>query len=339
MFRRLSGAVAAAALILTPSIAYSGETLNAIKDRGVIKCGQGTGSIGFGYANDDGEWVGMNADFCHAFAAAVFGDPAKVEFVSLTAQQRFPAVQTGEVDLISGNTTHTLSRDTTVGLNFGPPFMYDGQGLMVPKSLNVSSALELDGATLCLQPGTTTELNITDFFRKNNMTFTPVVIESVQEVRAAFFSGRCDVYTTDASLLAAARVASPAPDDFMVLPERISKEPLAPLVRHGDGEWYDIVKWTVNTVIQAEEYGITQGNVDGFLASEDPAIRRFLGVEPGLGEALGLDDKFAYNVIKAVGNYGEIYEHWVGPNSVLELERGLNNLWTEGGLMYAPPFR
>lgn len=333
------GLAAAAALGAAAVPAQAGETLDALKARGTFKCGQGTGTPGFGFADDKGVWQGMNADLCRAIAAAVFGDPTKVEFVSLTAQQRFPAVQTGEVDAIAGNTTFTLTRDTKNGLNFAPPFFYDGQGMMVRKELGVTSAKELNGATICLQPGTTSELNITDYFRANGMEFTPVVIENVAEVRATFFAGRCDVYTTDASLLAGARVASEKPDDYVILPERISKEPLAAIVRHGDDQWFDIVRWTMNVLVEAEELGITQGNVDTFLDNANPAIRRFLGVEPGLGEALGVDDKFAYTIIKSVGNYGEIYDRWVGPNTALKLDRGLNNLWSNGGLMYATPFR
>lgn len=334
----LALAAGAAALVISAQ-AQAGETFDAVKQRGSFKCGQGTGTPGFGFADDNGQWQGLNAVLCRAFAAAIFNDPTKVEFVSLTAQQRFAALQTGEVDVIAGNTTFTLTRDGKLSLSFAPPFFYDGQAMMVRKDLGVSSSKELDGATICLQPGTTTELNITDYFRANDMKFTPVVIENVAEVRSAFFSGRCDVYTTDGSLLAGARVAAENPDDYVILPERISKEPLAAMVRHGDDQWYDAIRWSIYALIQAEEFGITQANVDTFLTSDDPSIRRFLGAEPGLGEALGLDDKFAYNIIKAVGNYGENYDKWVGPNSPLKLERGLNNLWTNGGLMYAAPFR
>jgi ABC-type amino acid transport/signal transduction systems, periplasmic component/domain len=333
------GLAAAAAIATVAAPAQAGETLDAVKARGTFKCGQGTGTPGFGFADDKGVWQGLNADLCRAIATAVFADPAKVDFVSLTAQQRFPAVQTGEVDAIAGNTTFTLTRDTKNGLNFAPPFFYDGQAMMVRKDLGVSSARDLNGATVCLQPGTTSELNITDYFRANGMEFTPVVIENVAEVRSAFFSGRCDVYTTDASLLAGARVASEKPDDYVILPERISKEPLAAIVRHGDDQWYDIVRWTMYVLIEAEELGITRDNADTFLDNANPSIRRFLGEEPGLGEALGVDDKFAYNIIKAVGNYGEIYDRWVGPDTPLALERGLNKLWRDGGLMYAAPFR
>ncbi|WP_029039973.1 amino acid ABC transporter substrate-binding protein [Cucumibacter marinus] len=331
--------VAAAFLVLAPAIAQAGQTFDAVKDRDLVRCGTPQGTVGFGYPDDSGSFIGMNPDFCHAFAAATLGDASKAEMVSLTSQTRFPALQTGEIDVLISNTTNTLTRDATLGINFGATNFYDGQGMMVPKSLAISSATELDGATVCVQPGTTTELNLNDYFLANNMTFNPLVIESVAEVREAFFSGRCDVYSTDSSLLAAARVASPAPDDFMILPERISKEPLAPLVRQGDDEWLDIVSWTIYATMQAEEYGINQANVDDFLDSDDPAIRRFLGVEPGLGEALGVDDKFAYNVVKQVGNYADIYNRWVGPDTALELDRGLNELWTNGGLLYNPPFR
>ena len=333
-----------AALFATPLLfaapkADAGQTLDAIRARGVFKCGVGTGTPGFGFPDDKGVWQGFNAVVCRAIAVALFGDASKVQMVQLTAQQRFPALQLGEVDAIAGNTTATLLRDTQLGFNFAPVVFYDGQALMVPKKLGVSKATELNGATVCVQPGTTTELNLTDFFRKNKMSFTPVVIENVAEVRAAFFNGRCDVYSTDASLLAGARAANPKADDFVILPERISKEPLAPLVRHGDDQWLDIVKWTVNAMIEAEELGIDSTNVDQMLSSADPNIRRFLGVEPGLGQALGLDQKFAYNIIKQVGNYGENYERWVGPKSVLKIDRGLNELWSKGGLLYSQPFR
>lgn len=330
---------ALAALLTGATGASAGGVFDAVKARGSFKCGQGTGTPGFGFADSQGKWQGLNAQLCRAIAAAVFGDASKVEFVSLTAQQRFPALQTGEVDAIAGNTTATLTRDTKLGLSFAPPFFYDGQAMMVKKSLGVTSAKQLDGAAVCVQPGTTSELNLTDFFRANKMTFKPVVIENVHEVRAAFFAGRCDVYTTDGSLLAGARVASSHPDDYVILPERLSKEPLAAVVRHGDDQWLDVVRWTMYTLIQAEEDGITQANVDSFLASANPSIRRFLGVDPGLGEAIGLDRKFAYNIIKAVGNYGENYDKWVGKDSPLKLDRGLNNLWTNGGLLYAEPFR
>jgi len=260
--------------------------------------------------------------------------------VPLTAQQRFTALQSGEVDLLSNNTTDTLQRDTELGLNFAPVVFYDGQGFLVPKKLGVKSAKELNGATICVQPGTTTELNLADYFRANKMEFKPVVIEKRDEVLSAFFSGRCDVYTNDSSALNADRLSqAPNPDDYVILPERISKEPLAPVVRHGDDQWDDIVRWVVYALIEAEEKGITSKNVDEKLKSDEPYIKRMLGVTPGMGKALGLDEKWAYNEIKLVGNYGEIFDRTLGKDTELKFERGLNNLWTHGGLMYAMPIR
>jgi general L-amino acid transport system substrate-binding protein len=273
-------------------------------------------------------------------SAAIFGVADKVKYVPLTAQQRFTALQSGEVDILSNNTTDTLQRDTALGLNFAPVVFYDGQGFMVPKKLGVKSAKELNGATICVQPGTTTELNLADYFRANKMEFKPVVIEKIDEIYAAFFSGRCDVMTGDASALAAQRIGRASnPDDYFVLTERISKEPLAPVVRHGDDEWNDIVRWVVYALIEAEERGITQRNVDDMLKSEDPSNKRMLGVTPGMGKALGLDEKWAYNEIKLVGNYGEIFDRTLGKDTELKFERGLNDLWTRGGLMYAMPIR
>jgi general L-amino acid transport system substrate-binding protein len=260
--------------------------------------------------------------------------------VPLTAQQRFTALQSGEVDLLSRNTTWTLLRDSDLGLNFAAVVFYDGQGFMVPKKLGVKSAKELNGATVCVQPGTTTELNLADYFRANKMQFKPVVIEKLDEVENAFFSGRCDAYTTDRSGLAATRAArAPNPDDYVILPEVISKEPLAPAVRQGDDQWNDIVRWVIYALFEAEEKNITAKNVDDMAKSDDPTIKRLLGVTPGMGKALGVDEKWAYNAIKAVGNYGEIFERNVGEGSPLRLDRGPNNLWTHGGLIYAMPIR
>jgi general L-amino acid transport system substrate-binding protein len=320
--------------------AQAGPTLDKVKAAGQISCGVGTGLAGFGAPDSQGRWSGFNIDICKALSAAIFGAVEKVKYVPLTAQQRFTALQSGEVDLLSNNTTDTMQRDTALGLNFAPVVFYDGQGFMVAKKLGVKSAKELNGATICVAPGTTTELNLADFFRTNKMDFKPVVIEKVDEVRAAFFSGRCDVYTTDASALNATRIANaPNPDDYIILPERISKEPLAPVVRHGDDEWGDIVRWVVYALIEAEEKGVTQKNVDDMLKSDDPNIKRMLGVTPGMGKALGLDEKWAYNEIKLVGNYGEIFDRNLGKDTELKFERGLNDLWTRGGLMYAMPIR
>ncbi|MFZ4805699.1 MAG: amino acid ABC transporter substrate-binding protein [Hyphomicrobiaceae bacterium] len=332
--------VTALALGAMAGAAQAGPTLDAIKARGQIICGVNTGLGGFSLPDSAGKWTGLDVDFCKAIAAAVFGDAEKVKYVPLTAQQRFTALQTGEVDVLSRNTTWTLARDTQLGLNFTAVTFYDGQGFMVPKKLGVKSAKELNGATVCVQPGTTTELNLADYFRANNMTFKPVVIEALQEVNAAFFSGRCDVYTTDASGLASIR-KNDAPkgesDNFVILPEIISKEPLGPAVRHGDDQWLDIVKWTIFALVEAEEYGITKANADQMAKeSKNPAILRLLGTTAGNGKAIGLEETWAINAVKAVGNYGEIYERNIVP---LGLPRGVNNLWSKGGLMYAPPVR
>ena len=333
-----AGAAVAIAGFALPATA--GETLDAIKARDTLLCGVSTGLAGFSNPDSAGKWSGLDVDVCKAVAASVLGDANKVQYTPLTAQQRFTALQSGEVDILSRNTTWTLTRDTSLGLNFVGVTFYDGQGFMVPKALGVTSALELDGAAVCVQPGTTTELNLSDFFRANSMSFEPVVIESLDEVNAAYFAGRCDVYTTDASGLASIRASvAPNPDDHLILPEIISKEPLGPVVRHGDDEWLDVVKWTVYALIEAEEKGITSGNVDSMLSSTDPTIARLLGTTAGMGEALGLGEKWAYNAIKQVGNYGEIFARNVGPTTPLRLERGVNDLWTRGGLMYAMPAR
>jgi general L-amino acid transport system substrate-binding protein len=340
VLRRLSAFAAVGVVAGFAVAAEAGPTLDKVKQNGQISCGVGTGLAGFGAPDSQGRWSGFNIDICKALSAAIFGAVDKVKYVPLTAQQRFTALQSGEVDLLSNNTTDTMQRDTALGLNFAPVVFYDGQGFMVAKKLGVKSAKELSGATICVAPGTTTELNLADYFRTNKMDFKPVVIEKVDEVRAAFFSGRCDVYTTDASALNATRIANaPNPDDYIILPERISKEPLAPVVRHGDDEWNDIVRWVVYALIEAEEKGVTSKNVDDMLKSDDPNIKRMLGVTPGMGKALGLDEKWAYNEIKLVGNYGEIFDRSLGKDTELKFERGLNDLWTKGGLMYAIPIR
>jgi general L-amino acid transport system substrate-binding protein len=318
----------------------AGPTLDKIKQAGGFSCGVPTGVPGYAQPDAQGVYSGFDIDICKALSAAIFGDPNKVKYVPLTAQQRFTALQSGEVDILSNNTTWTLQRDTDLGLNFGPVVFYDGQGFLVPKKLNLKSAKDLNGATVCVQPGTTTELNLADYFRANKMEYKPVVIEKIDEVYAAFFSGRCDVMTGDSSALAAQRVGRASnPDDYVILPERISKEPLAPVVRHGDDQWHDIVDWVVYALMQAEESGITKANVDDMLKSDDPGIKRMLGVTPGMGKSLGLDETWAYNEVKLVGNYGEIFDRNIGANSPMKLERGLNNLWTKGGLLYAMPIR
>ena len=335
--------VAGLAAIFTSTGAMAGKDLDAVKARGNLSCGIGQGTAGFMLQDSQGKWVGLDVDVCRAVSAAIFGDSEKVKYVPLSAQQRFTALQSGEVDILSNNTTITLTRDTALGLDFTAVTYYDGQGFLVNKKLGVKSAKELNGATVCVQPGTTTELNLADYFRANKMTFKPVVIEKVEDIRAAFFSGRCDVYTTDASGLYSTRAANvPAPAtaaDFIVLPEIISKEPLAPAVRHGDNQFADIVRWTQYAMIEAEEYGINSKNVDEMLKSDNPSIKRILGVTPGMGKALGVDEAWVVNIVKQVGNYGESFERNVGSGSPLKIERGLNKLWTQGGLQYAPPIR
>ena len=329
-----------AAVMAAAGAAQAGVTLDKVKQAGQISCGVQTGLAGFAAPDSQGRYAGFNVDICRALSAAIFGAADKVKYVPLTAQQRFTALQSGEVDLLSNNTTDTLQRDTALGLNFAPVVFYDGQGFLVPKKLGVKSAKELNGATICVQPGTTTELNLADYFRSNKMDFKPVVIEKLDEVENAFYSGRCDVFTGDSSALNANRLSrAPNPDDFVILPERISKEPLAPVVRHGDEEWSDIVRWVVYALFEAEEKGITSKNVDEMLKSDDPNIKRILGVTPGAGKSLGLDEKWAYNAIKLVGNYGEIFDRNLGKDTELKFERGLNNLWTKGGLIYAMPIR
>jgi general L-amino acid transport system substrate-binding protein len=315
-----------------------GATGAAIRQRGFVQCGVNTGLAGFGIANSQGQWTGFDVDACRAIAAAVLGDATKVKFTPLSAQQRFTALQSGEIDVLSRNTTWTVSRDSSLGANFTTITYYDGQGFMVPKKLGVKTARDLNGASVCVQPGTTTELNLADFFRTNDMKFEPVVIESLQEVVAAFFAGRCDVFTTDASGLASIRTKNaPNPDDYVILPDIISKEPLGPVVRHGDDEWLDIVKWTIFAMIEAEEKGITSKNVEAMKGSKDPAIQRLVGTTPGIGKGLGLDDAWAFNIIKQVGNYGESYDRNI--TKQLGLTRGINSLWNRGGLIYAPPIR
>lgn len=332
--------VAGSVLAQAPAAPKAGATLAAVKQRGFVHCGSNTSLPGFGAPDAQGKWTGLDVDTCRAIAAAVLGDAEKVKFFPYNAQQRFPAIQSGEVDVLARNTTWTLTRDTSLGLNFGPTTYFDGQGFMVAKSLNVKSAKELNGATVCVQPGTTTELNLSDYFRANKMDFKPVVIQEQADVEAAFFAGRCDAYTTDASGLASTRAAKAKNiDDYVILPEIISKEPLAVAYRQGDDEWGNIVDWTIYALFQAEESGITSKNVDDMKKSDNPEIKRFLGVTPGMGKALGLDEEWAYRIVKQVGNYGELYERNVGKGSALKLDRGLNAQWNKGGLIYAMPIR
>lgn len=317
----------------------SAGTLDDVKAKGFVQVGVNGDLFGFGKPDEKGVWKGLDVDTGRAIAVAVFGDANKIKFTPLTAVTRFTALQSGEIDVLCRNATRTLGRETALGLNFVQVNYYDGQGFLVPKALGVKSAKELDGAAVCVLPGTTTELNVADYFRSTGMKMKPVVIENTAELAKAFFAGRCDCLTSDASQLAGTRAVAPKPDDYIILPEIISKEPLAPAVRHGDDQWYDIVNMTVLTMINAEEMGITSKNVDKMLKSKDPKVQRFLGVSPGNGKSLGLDEKFAYNIIKLVGNYGEVFERNVGKNTPLKIERGLNALWTDGGLMYSPPFK
>ena len=339
-------AMAATALVAFAGTAFAGPTLDAVKARGQLICGVNTGTAGFSAASSQGEWTGIDVDLCRAVAAALFGDAKKVKYVPLTAQQRFTALQSGEIDILSRNTTATLTRDTSLGINFAAINFYDGQGFMVPNKLGVKSAKELNGATVCVQPGTTTELNLADYFRAQKMEFKPVVIEKLEEVNNAYFSGRCDVYTTDASGLASIRATvAPKPEDHTILPELISKEPLGPAVRHGDDQFLDLVRWSFYVMLEAEEYGITSANVDQMMKSDNPGIQRLLNVAgkdgktAALGSMLGVPDTWGVNIIKQVGNYGESFERNVGMGSPLKLPRGANQLWTKGGLQYAWPVR
>lgn len=326
-------------VMLVPGLGLAGKDLEGVKKKGFIQIGVNGGVFGFGKPDSKGVWRGLDVDTGRAVAAAVFGDANKVKYTPLTAVQRFTALQTGEIDLLARNATRTLSRDTKLGLSFATVNYYDGQGFLISKKLGVKSAKDLSGATICVLPGTTTEQNAADFFRLHDMEWKPVVIESTSELAKTFFANRCDVLTSDASQLAGARATAPKPDDYIILPEIISKEPLAPAVRHGDDQWRDIVDYSVLAMIAAEEMGISSKNVDAMLKSKSPKIQRFLGVVKGNGAALGLNEKWAYNIIKQVGNYSEVFERNVGVKTPLGLERGLNALWVDGGLMYAPPFK
>jgi len=314
-------------------------TLDQVREKGFIQCGVSQGLPGFSTADDTGAWTGIDTDFCRAVAAAVFADPAKVKFTPLSAKERFTALQSGEVDILSRNTTWTFSRDTDAGLRFAGTLYYDGQGFMVPRRLGVTSALELSGAEVCTNTGTTTELNIADYFRLHNMPYTLVAFEKSDEAVQAYDAGRCDVYTSDMSGLNAQKAKLANPSEHILLPEVISKEPLGPAVRQGDPQWINIVRWTLFALINAEELGLSTETVDDALGSESPAMRRILGVDGNLGAKIGLEKDWAYNIIKKVGNYGELFARNLGEDSPLELERGLNRLWTEGGLLYAPPIR
>ncbi|MBL8286813.1 MAG: amino acid ABC transporter substrate-binding protein [Rubrivivax sp.] len=333
--------VAAALAVAAAGSAHAGKTIDAIKQRGQLVCGVNPSLPGFSAADSQGNWAGLDVDVCKAVAATLLSDAAKIKWVPLNASQRFAALQSGEIDILSRNTTWTLTRDASLGLSFTGTTYYDGQGFMVTKKSKITSAKQLKGATVCVQSGTTTEKNLTDFSKAFNLGIKPVVFETQEATNKAYFSGRCQAYTTDASGLASIRNKEAGnPDDHVILPELISKEPLGPSVRRGDDEFFAIVKWVVFALIEAEEYGITQANVDQLKAdSKDPVVQRILGTSEDTGKLLGLDRDWAYRAIKAVGNYGEIFERNVGPKSSLKLPRGANNQWNKGGLMYAPPVR
>jgi general L-amino acid transport system substrate-binding protein len=328
-----------ALVLVAAASGASAQTLKTVKDRGILNCGANGTLAGFGLPDAQGKWTGLDVDVCRAIAAAIFNDAGKVKFVPLSAKDRFTALQSGEVDVLVRNTTWTSSRDTSLGLNFTGVNYYDGQGFMVRKALKVNSALELNGASVCVQQGTTTELNLADYFQAHKMQLKSVTFATANEAVKAYDAGRCDSYTTDASGLYAERLRLANPDDHIILPEIISKEPLGPVVRHGDDQWFDIVKWVLFAMIDAEELGITQANVDGQLKSSNPEIKRFVGTEGNFGEQLGLTKDWAVRIVKLVGNYGESFERNVGKGSPLKIERGLNKLWNQGGIQYAPPIR
>jgi len=348
---------AAAAVLCVAAAAASATTLDDVKKKGFVQCGVNASALpGFASTNDAGEWAGFDIDYCRAVASAVFGDKSKVKFTPLTAKERFTALQSGEIDMLARNSTWTMSRDTSLGLTFAGGNYYDGQGFMVKKSQGVNSALELSNASICVQTGTTTELNLADYFNANKMNYNLVSFEKNDEVNAAYESGRCDALTTDASGLYSTRLTLAKPDDHLVLPEIISKEPLGPAVRQGDSQWFNIVKWTHYALLNAEEAGVTQGNIDEKKkqAEEDktkaaadpkykpqiaPDVARLLGVDGTFGEGIGLTNDWSYNIVKQMGNYGEMFDRNIGAGSKLGIARGLNALWSKGGIQYAPPIR
>ena len=338
MKTKLAAALIGAALGWnSPSAGAS--TLQEVKAKGYIQCGVHQGLPGFASASQNGTWKGMDVDVCRAMAAAIFGDPEKVKFTPLSAQERFTALLSGEIDVLSRNTTWTMTRDTKYGLNFAGVTYYDGQGFMVRRKLGISSALELSGATICIQKGTTTLLNAADFFKSKKMPYKLVGFEKADETVQAYDAGRCDVFTSDASQLYSMRLKLTNPDEHMVLPEIISKEPLGPVVRQGDDQWFNLVRWTCFAILNGEELGVSKENVDAMKSSSNPAVRRLLGIEGDFGKMLGVDNEWAYRIIKLVGNYGEIFERNVGQSSPLNIARGVNALWSKGGIQYAPPIR
>ncbi|MEX3009395.1 amino acid ABC transporter substrate-binding protein [Hoeflea sp. TYP-13] len=340
MTRKILSAIVGTAVLGLSAGAASAATLDDVKGKGSVQCGVSQGLPGFSNPDQDGNWSGLDVDFCRAVAAAIFGDASKVKFTPLSAKERFTALQSGDVDVLSRNTTWTMSRDTALGLNFSVVNYYDGQGFMVRKDMGISSALQLSGASICTNTGTTTELNVADYFRANKMEYELVAFEKADEVVAAYDAGRCDVYTTDQSGLYAQRLKLTDPAAHVVLPEIISKEPLGPVVRQGDDQWLNIIKWTHFAMLNAEELGVTSANVDEMKNSDNPSVKRLLGTEGEFGGAIGLGNDWAYNIIKGVGNYGEAFDRNVGPDTPLAIARGVNALWTqEGGLQYGPPIR
>jgi general L-amino acid transport system substrate-binding protein len=337
--KRVSLVLTLAAAAALSAQTATAQTLKTIQDRGMLSCGVSQGLPGFSSPDDKGNWTGLDVDICRAIAAAIFNDPSKIKFVPLSAKDRFTALQSGEIDVLSRNTTWTISRDTSLGANFTGVTYYDGQGFLVKKSLKVKSALELNSASVCVQTGTTTEQNLADYFKGNNMKYEVIAFAGADETVKAYESGRCDVFTTDVSQLYAQRLKLANPNDHEVLPEVISKEPLGPMVRHGDDQWFDIVKWTLFAMVNAEEAGVTQKNVDEMAKSDKPELKRMLGSDGNLGEQLGLTKDWVVRIVKHVGNYGESFDRNVGTGSKLGIARGLNNLWSKGGIQYAPPIR
>jgi general L-amino acid transport system substrate-binding protein len=335
---RVAATLAAAAFIAT-TVPAAAQTLNTVKQRGALVCGVTQGLPGFSSPDDRGNWTGLDVDYCRAVAAAIFNDTTKIKFSPLSTKDRFTALQSGEIDVLTRNSTWTLSRDTSLGMNFAAVNYYDGQGFMVRKALKINSALELNGASICTQTGTTTELNLADYFRANKMKYEVLALATADETIKAYDAGRCDVFTSDVSQLYAEKLKLTSTNDHIILPEVISKEPLAPVVRHGDDQWFDIVKWTHYAMINAEELGISQKTLDEALKSDKPDVRRVVGTEGNLGEQLGLTKDWVVRIVKLVGNYGEVFERNVGASSKLGISRGLNNLWTKGGIQYAPPMR
>jgi general L-amino acid transport system substrate-binding protein len=338
MIKRFLPIIAGVALAAATISSASAGTLDDVKAKGFLQCGVNTGLPGFGNPDANGNWTGLDVDYCRAVASAVFGDPTKVKFTPLDAKERFTALQSGEVDVLIRNTTWTLSRDTSLGFEFAAVNYYDGQGFMVKKALGVKSVKELDGASICVQSGTDTEFNMADYFKRNNLKYNPVVFEKLPDALAAYDSGRCDAYTTDASGLYANRLQLKNPDNDIVLPEIISQEPLGPAVRQNDPVWFDIVKWTHYALLDAEDLGVTKANVDEMKSSNNPAVKRLLGVEGDFGKPMGLPATWAYSIIKNLGNYGEIFDRNVGKDSRLKIDRGVNNLWDKGGIQYGMPF-